>query len=74
MIQDGQLLNYVGGEWRRSRASEYLDVRNPATGERMVHVTLSSSIRRRRLWSSAGQGNGHASFSRCRKNGGYSYC
>jgi malonate-semialdehyde dehydrogenase (acetylating) / methylmalonate-semialdehyde dehydrogenase len=36
MIQDGQLLNYVGGEWRHSRASDYLDVRNPATAEAMV--------------------------------------
>src|SRR6266704_2276550 len=43
MIQDGQLLNYVGGEWRRSRTSEFLDVRNPATGETMVRVPLSPS-------------------------------
>ena len=42
MIQDGQLLNYVGGIWKRSRASEYLDVRNPATAETMVRVPLSS--------------------------------
>src|SRR6266704_3865860 len=43
MIQDGQLLNYVGGEWRRSRTSEFQDVRNPATGETMVRVPLSPS-------------------------------
>src|SRR5258708_1758082 len=43
MIQDGQLLNYVGGKWQRSRASEFLDVRNPATGETMVRVPLSSA-------------------------------
>src|SRR5229473_5470705 len=42
MIQDGQLLNYIGGIWKRSRASEYLDVRNPATAETMVRVPLSS--------------------------------
>src|SRR3989441_2814619 len=41
MIQDGQLLNYIGGKWKRSRASEYQDVRNPATGETMVRVPLS---------------------------------
>jgi malonate-semialdehyde dehydrogenase (acetylating) / methylmalonate-semialdehyde dehydrogenase len=43
MIQDGQLLNYIDGEWRRSRASEYLDVRNPATAETMVRVPLTSA-------------------------------
>jgi malonate-semialdehyde dehydrogenase (acetylating) / methylmalonate-semialdehyde dehydrogenase len=41
MIQDGQLLNYVGGTWKRSRTSEYLDVRNPATAETMVRVPLT---------------------------------
>src|SRR2546428_779643 len=41
MIQDGQLLNYIGGTWRRSRASEFLDVRNPATAETMVRVPLT---------------------------------
>src|SRR6266852_2382103 len=43
MIQDGQLLNYIGGKWKRSRASEFLDVRNPATAETMVRVPLSPS-------------------------------
>src|SRR5260370_7488516 len=42
MIQDGQLLNYVGGIWKRSRASEFLEVRNPATAKTMVRVPLSS--------------------------------
>src|SRR5438093_337983 len=41
MIQDGQLLNYIGGKWKRSRASEFLDGRNPATAETMVRVPLS---------------------------------
>ena len=43
MIQDGQLLNYIGGKWKRSRASEFLDVRNPATAETIVRVPLSPS-------------------------------
>jgi malonate-semialdehyde dehydrogenase (acetylating)/methylmalonate-semialdehyde dehydrogenase len=41
MIQDGKLLNYIGGEWRCSRASEFLDVRNPATTETIVRVPLT---------------------------------
>src|SRR6266849_5595107 len=41
MIENGQLLNYIGGKWKHSSASEFLDVRNPATGESMVHVPLS---------------------------------
>ncbi len=41
MIENGQLLNYIGGKWQRSRVSEFLDVRNPATGESMVRVPLS---------------------------------
>ena len=42
MIQDGQLLNYIGGKWQRSRASEFLDVRNPATAETIVRVPLTT--------------------------------
>jgi malonate-semialdehyde dehydrogenase (acetylating) / methylmalonate-semialdehyde dehydrogenase len=41
VIQDGQLLNYIAGTWRRSRASEFLDVRNPATAETIVRVPLT---------------------------------
>ena len=41
MIQDGQLLNYIGGEWRRSRATELLDVRNPATAEKLARVPVT---------------------------------
>src|SRR5215470_467248 len=41
MIQNGQPLDYIGGKWKRSRASEFLDVRNPATAETMVRVPLS---------------------------------
>jgi malonate-semialdehyde dehydrogenase (acetylating) / methylmalonate-semialdehyde dehydrogenase len=42
MIQDGQLLNYVGGKWQRAQTGTFLDVRNPATGEAIVRVPLSS--------------------------------
>jgi len=41
MIQDGQLLNYAGGKWQKSHASEFLDVHNPATAETMVRVPLT---------------------------------
>ena len=44
MIQDGQLYNYIAGEWRRSRATETLDVRNPATAETIVRVPLSPGV------------------------------
>ncbi|MGZ3714088.1 MAG: CoA-acylating methylmalonate-semialdehyde dehydrogenase [Ktedonobacterales bacterium] len=42
MMQDGQLYNYINGEWRRSQASEFLDVRNPATAETLARVPLTS--------------------------------
>lgn len=41
MIQNGQLLNYVGGKWQRPRTDNYLDVRNPATAETLVRVPLT---------------------------------
>ena len=41
MIENGQLLNYIGGKWQRSRASEFLDVHNPATAETLVRVPLT---------------------------------
>jgi malonate-semialdehyde dehydrogenase (acetylating)/methylmalonate-semialdehyde dehydrogenase len=41
MIQDGQLLNYSNGQWQRSAAGEFLDVRNPATTETIVRVPLT---------------------------------
>ncbi len=43
MIENGQLLNYSGGKWQRSRTSEYLDVRNPATAETLVRVPLTTA-------------------------------
>ena len=36
-----ELLNFIGGEWRRPRGSEVLPVRNPATGQVMAKVGLS---------------------------------
>jgi malonate-semialdehyde dehydrogenase (acetylating)/methylmalonate-semialdehyde dehydrogenase len=36
-----QLLNYVGNEWRRSAATSYVDVRNPASGEVLAATPLS---------------------------------
>src|SRR5712691_6975183 len=42
MIEQGALLNYVGGAWERS-AAERLPVDNPATGDVLVDVPLSSA-------------------------------
>nr|HMQ55388.1 aldehyde dehydrogenase family protein [Anaerolineae bacterium] len=36
-----QLLNFIGGKWTRSSASDYLDVKNPATARVMTTVPLS---------------------------------
>ena len=41
MMENGQLLNYVAGKWQQSRATEFLDVRNPATTETLVRVPLT---------------------------------
>jgi malonate-semialdehyde dehydrogenase (acetylating) / methylmalonate-semialdehyde dehydrogenase len=38
-----QLLNYVGGQWESSRATDALQVSNPATGESLASVPLSKS-------------------------------
>ena len=43
MIQDGQLLNYIGGKWQCSRATEFLSVQNPATTETLVRVPLTAA-------------------------------
>ena len=40
MPTNGQLQNYINGEWRRSNASEYLQVINPATTEAIAQVPL----------------------------------
>jgi delta 1-pyrroline-5-carboxylate dehydrogenase len=39
----GMLKNYVDGEWRESTSSQALDVVNPATGEVIARVPLSTS-------------------------------
>ncbi len=39
--QTTTLLNFVGGEWVRSRASETLPVTNPASGEAIARVALT---------------------------------
>jgi malonate-semialdehyde dehydrogenase (acetylating) / methylmalonate-semialdehyde dehydrogenase len=36
-----QLQNYIDGAWARSKASEWLDVRNPATAETLVQVPVT---------------------------------
>jgi malonate-semialdehyde dehydrogenase (acetylating) / methylmalonate-semialdehyde dehydrogenase len=38
-----KVMNYVNGEWRESTTTEYLDVKNPATGELIGKVPLSPS-------------------------------
>jgi len=40
MPSNGQLNNYINGEWRRSMASEYLQVINPATAEAIAQVPM----------------------------------
>jgi malonate-semialdehyde dehydrogenase (acetylating)/methylmalonate-semialdehyde dehydrogenase len=41
MNADRKILNYIGGEWRTSNASAYLDALNPATAEVLSRVPLS---------------------------------
>jgi malonate-semialdehyde dehydrogenase (acetylating)/methylmalonate-semialdehyde dehydrogenase len=36
-----QLANYINGTFQQSHASDYLDVRNPATAETLVHVPIT---------------------------------
>jgi malonate-semialdehyde dehydrogenase (acetylating) / methylmalonate-semialdehyde dehydrogenase len=38
----GDLKNYIGGEWRASTTSEWLDDTNPATGQVIARVPLST--------------------------------
>ncbi len=40
MPTNGQLQNYINGQWRRSSASEYMQVINPATTEPLAQVPL----------------------------------
>lgn len=41
MNQNGQLLNFVDGQWQRSSASNALPIHNPATAALLVQVPLS---------------------------------
>jgi malonate-semialdehyde dehydrogenase (acetylating)/methylmalonate-semialdehyde dehydrogenase len=41
MQTNGQLLNFVNGQWQQSSARVYGDVMNPATGQVQAHVPLS---------------------------------
>jgi malonate-semialdehyde dehydrogenase (acetylating)/methylmalonate-semialdehyde dehydrogenase len=40
MPTSGQLPNYINGEWQHAAATEYADVINPATAEKMAQVSL----------------------------------
>jgi malonate-semialdehyde dehydrogenase (acetylating)/methylmalonate-semialdehyde dehydrogenase len=41
MMDKGQLLNFMDGQWVRSSSAEYLDVMNPATAQVMTKVPMS---------------------------------
>src|SRR5574341_852031 len=41
MIDRGTLLNYVGGQWQASSATERLPIRNPATAEVLATAPIS---------------------------------
>jgi malonate-semialdehyde dehydrogenase (acetylating)/methylmalonate-semialdehyde dehydrogenase len=43
MIDQGTLLNYVGGRWQASSATEKLPIRNPATAELLAAAPISSA-------------------------------
>jgi acyl-CoA reductase-like NAD-dependent aldehyde dehydrogenase len=42
MIEQGTLLNFVGGSWQRADARENIAVHNPATGEVLSSAPLSA--------------------------------
>lgn len=41
MQQNGQLLNFVNGQWTKSSAGSFMDILNPATAQPLIHVPLS---------------------------------
>ncbi|MFZ1398107.1 MAG: CoA-acylating methylmalonate-semialdehyde dehydrogenase [Candidatus Promineifilaceae bacterium] len=43
MIENGKLMNYIGGRWQPASGASYLDVQNPATAEIMAQVPLSTA-------------------------------
>ncbi|MEZ4673291.1 MAG: aldehyde dehydrogenase family protein [Caldilineaceae bacterium] len=38
---NGQLLNFINGEWKKSSAGNVADIINPATAKVLTHVPLS---------------------------------
>jgi malonate-semialdehyde dehydrogenase (acetylating)/methylmalonate-semialdehyde dehydrogenase len=44
MVQAGKLLNYIGGEWRYSKASNYAEVVDPATAKILALVPFSPKV------------------------------
>lgn len=41
MQQNGQLLNFINGQWSKSSAGAFLDITNPATAQALASVPLS---------------------------------
>lgn len=41
MSGNGNLMNFVGGQWQRSSSSQYIDLVNPATAQTLTAVPLS---------------------------------
>ena len=41
MQTNGQLLNFINGDWKKSGAGSFADIINPATTETLTHVPLS---------------------------------
>ncbi len=38
---NGQLLNFINGQWTQSSAGNFMDIKNPATAQTLTHVPLS---------------------------------
>ena len=41
MTQNGQLLNFINGQWTKSSTASFMDILNPATAQPLTHVPLS---------------------------------
>ncbi|MCZ6484433.1 MAG: CoA-acylating methylmalonate-semialdehyde dehydrogenase [Acidobacteria bacterium] len=41
-MQQGEIMNYIGGQWRPSESTEFLNIDNPATAEVLGRVPLST--------------------------------
>lgn len=42
LFRDGELRNYIGGEWHSSRTTDFLALTNPATGDAIGRTPLST--------------------------------